>query len=57
MYISGHDEYCSRGSAERIGDTESKLLARIEALEERVRQLEELNRTREIAARQLGRVQ
>jgi len=57
MYITGHDEYCTRGSAERIGDSERRLLSRIEALEERVRELEERNETRDLAARQLGRVQ
>jgi uncharacterized protein YceH (UPF0502 family) len=57
MYISGHDEYCPRGAADRIGNTEAKLEARIEALEERVLKLEKLLETRDIAARQLGRVQ
>lgn len=57
MYISGHDQFCTRGTADRLSDAEQRLIARVEALEERVRQLEERNETRDLAARELGRVQ
>jgi hypothetical protein len=55
MYISGHDEFCTRGTADRLSTVEGRLLTRIEELEERVRQLEETQKTRQIAAEQLGR--
>lgn len=56
-YITGHAEGCIHYAADRADSIETKLLARIEALEERVRQLEEHNATRDLAARQLGSVQ
>jgi hypothetical protein len=56
-YITGHAEDCTEGLSERTDDMESRLLSKIEALEERVRQLEERNETRDLAAQQLGRVQ
>lgn len=53
-YISGHDRSCQYWAEATADDIEARLVARIEALEERVRQLEERNETRDIAARQLG---
>jgi hypothetical protein len=54
-YITGHAESCTEGLSERTDDMESRLLAKIEALEERVAQLEELEKVRETAAQQTGR--
>lgn len=39
-YITGHAESCTQGLADRVSDVEGRLLAKIEALEARVEQLE-----------------
>jgi hypothetical protein len=54
MYISGHAETCVHYAADRADDIETRLLARIEALEERVRLLEERNEVRDRAVMQTG---
>lgn len=48
-YITGHDEFCTRGTADRLSDAERRLLARIEALEERVAELEQRDEQRAYA--------
>ena len=53
-YITGHAQSCSRYAAEADENLEARLLARIEALEERVRELEERNQVRDMAVLQTG---
>jgi hypothetical protein len=53
-YISGHDRSCPYWAEATADDIEARLMARIEALEERVRQLEERNEVRDRAVMQTG---
>jgi len=53
-HITGHAHTCSQYAASADESLEARLLARIEALEERVRQLEERNEVRDRAIQQTG---